>query len=306
LLVDLPPGRGQIARWGGAILRGLVLLLLIVALAGPRWPDLRTRLPAEGIAITLVVDVSGSMAERDYQWHEERLSRLEAAKRALRLFVAGGEGPNGEQLEGRPEDLIGLVAFATRPESVCPLTLSHSALLRLLDDEQPRAGPDEAQTNIGDALAWGLYRLQSAGPRRRVLILLSDGEHNVPPPALKPRQAAHLAAHLGVPIHTIDAGGDAEQGETTAEGSAPSAADRISGERALQAVAKLSGGQYFRAHDTQGLLAVCRRIDRLERAAIQSFQYRRYYEGYPWAGLASFVFLVLLYLLEWTVWRRLP
>jgi Ca-activated chloride channel family protein len=306
LLTELPPGRGRVARWGGAILRGMVVLLLIVALAGPRWPDLRTRLSAEGIAIVLVVDVSGSMAERDYAWRDERISRLEAVKRALRLFVAGGEGPAGEQLDGRPEDLIGLVTFATRPENVCPLTLSHSALLHLLDAEQPRAGPDEGQTNIGDAIAWGLFRLQSAGPRRRVLILLSDGEHNVPPPALKPRQAAQLAANLGVQVYAIDAGGDAAGTETPAEGSAPSAADRVAGERALQAVAKLSGGQYFRAHDTQGLLTVCRRIDRLERQEIQSFQYRRYYEGYPWCALGSFVFLVTLYVLEWTVWRRLP
>src|SRR5437016_771861 len=62
LLTGLPPGRGRVARWGGAILRGLVVLLLAVALAGPRWPDLRTRLEAQGIAIVLVVDVSGSMA----------------------------------------------------------------------------------------------------------------------------------------------------------------------------------------------------------------------------------------------------
>jgi Ca-activated chloride channel family protein len=279
----------------------LVVLFLLLALAGPRWPDLRTRIAAEGIAIVLVVDVSGSMAERDYDWRSERISRLEAVKRALRLFVAGGEGPAGEQLEGRPEDLIGLVTFATRPENICPLTLSHSALLHLLDAEQPRSGPDEGQTNIGDAIAWGLHRLDSAGPRRRVVILLSDGEHNVPPPALKPRQSAQLAANLGVPVYAIDAGGDAPGTETPAEG-----ADRAAGERALQAVAKLTGGTYFRAHDTPGLLAVCRRIDRLERQEIQSFQYRRYYEGYPWCALGSFVFLVALYVLEWTAWRRLP
>jgi Ca-activated chloride channel family protein len=303
LFAGLPAGRSRIARWGGAGLRAAALLFLVLALAGPRWPDLRTRITTEGIALVMLVDVSGSMAERDFDWGEERLSRLEAVKRAFRLFVAGGEGPDGEGLEGRPEDQIGLVTFAARPESPCPLTLSHSVLLRLLDAEQPRSVPTESQTNIGDAIAWGLHRLESAGPRRKVLVLLSDGEHNVPAPALLPRQAAQLAANLRVPIYAIDTGGPAVR---AGEAVSRSAADREAGERALQAAARITGGQYFRAHDTRALLAVCRDIDRLERQEIQSFQYRRYYEGYPWLGLASLVFLLTVQVLELTLWQRVP
>jgi Ca-activated chloride channel family protein len=149
------------------------------------------------------------------------------------------------------------------------------------------------------------------------MILLTDGEHNVPPPALKPRQAAQMAASLGVPIYALDAGpltpvssptGGGEGGARAAsqEGSAQSAADRANAERILQAVAKVTGGRYFPAHDSQTLLAVCRDIDRLERRPIQSFQYRRYYEGYPWFGLASLVFLVGVTVLEMTVWQRSP
>ena len=67
-LAGLPAGRGRWARYGGAGLRGLALLLLVVALAGPRWPDRRTRIDTEGIAIQMVVDVSGSMAEPDFDW----------------------------------------------------------------------------------------------------------------------------------------------------------------------------------------------------------------------------------------------
>jgi Ca-activated chloride channel family protein len=280
------------------MLRGAGLLLLIVALAGPRWPDLRTRITTEGIAVMLVVDVSGSMAERDFDWQGEAVSRLDALKRVLGLFVAGGAGPEGESFEGRPHDLIGLVTFATRPESVCPLTLSHSAVLRLLDAEQPRSVPTESETNLGDALAWGLHRLDSAGPRRRVIVLISDGEHNVPPPALTPRQAGQLAANLHVPVYTIDTGGTAAEEQPDA--------GRALGERALQAVAQLTSAQAFRADDTRGLLAASQEIDRLERQEITSYQYRRYYEGYAWFGLASLVFLVVAQVLDRTVWQRIP
>src|SRR5579875_2827245 len=148
-LRSLPAGKARWARWGSAGLRSLALLLLILATAGPRWPDLRTRIETEGIAMVMLVDVSGSMAERDFDWHGEPISRLEAVKKAFQLFVAGNDGssllspPEVEEIKregdgtdisdfrGRPTDLIGLVTFATRPETACPLTLSHSVLLRL-------------------------------------------------------------------------------------------------------------------------------------------------------------------------------
>lgn len=303
-LAALPLGRGWWARRGGAVLRAAALVLLVVALAEPRVPDLRTRIATEGIALMLIVDVSGSMAERDFLWDAEPVPRLDAVKRVLHLFVAGGAGPNETVFAGRPDDLIGLIAFATRPETACPLTLSHGVLLNILSELEPKTAPDEARTNIGDALAWGLHRLESAGPRRKVIVLLTDGEHNIPPPALKPRQAAQLAAGLRVPVHVIDAAGAGTSAEVSPPGTAP--ADRATVAAILHSVASLTGGRYFAANDTQSLLAVCTEIDRLERREIQSFLYRRFYDLSPWCGLAAFVILIGVRLLELTVWRGVP
>jgi Ca-activated chloride channel homolog len=300
----LPVGRGRMARWGGAALRAGALTALALAVAGPRWPDVRSRVETEGIAIVMLVDVSGSMAEPDFDWQGLRISRLDAVKRAFSLFVAGGDGPGGGHLDGRPNDLIGVVTFATRPETACPLTLSHAVLLHILDAEQPRSLPTECETNIGDAIAWGLEALESAGPRRKMMILLSDGEHNVPPPALKPRQAAQLAANLHVPVYAIDAGGD-NRGLQGKEKS-PSANDPLIGPTNLRGVAQLTGGRYFQARDSQALVNVCSDIDHLERQEIQSFQYRRYYEGYAWFGLASLFLFAGVRFLETTFWQRVP
>lgn len=312
-LAGLPAGRNQWARWGGAGLRAGALLFLVIALAGPRWPDSGTRLPTEGIAIVMLVDVSGSMAEPDFDWHGQPISRLEAVKKVFHLFVEGGEGPNGETLEGRADDLIGLVTFATWPHSACPLTLSHAVLLRLLDAEQPRSVPTESRTNISDAIVWGLHRLDNAQNGRKVLVLLSDGEHNVPESPVTPRQAAQLAANRRVPIYTIDAGGETESAleagveERKSELDTQAAAKiRVEGMRMLQAVATITGGKSFQARDTATLLAVCREIDRLERREIQSFQYRRYFEGFPWVGLAGLACWVLVKVLEMTWWLRIP
>jgi Ca-activated chloride channel family protein len=309
-LAGLPTGRSTHARWGGALLRGGALLLLVLALAGLRWPDRSTRIPTEGIAIMMVTDVSGSMAEPDFDWRGQPISRLEAVKRAFRLFVEGGDADEGRHFEGRPADLVGLVTLATRPDSPCPLTLSHSVLLHLLEAEQPRSVPGESETNISDGMVLGLLRLKSAGTRRKIMILLSDGEHNVPhPPSdFTPRQAAQIAANLHVPVYTIDAGGSGtsrtEEGEPGT--SQEAALLRTEGKRTLQEVAHITRGQYFQAADTKSLLRVCQEIDRLERSEIRSFQYRRYYEAYPWLGLGALVMWVTVTVLEMTFWRRLP
>jgi Ca-activated chloride channel family protein len=299
--------RGRWVRRLTLGMRCLSLALLVTALAGPRWPDPGSRLSTDGVAIVILVDVSGSMAERDYDWHGQTISRLDAVKKVFRIFVEGGELPNGRRLEGRRSDQIALVPFATRPELGCPLTLNHAVLLKMLDEEKPRDSSADGLTNIGDALAWGLHRLKPAAGRKQVVVLLTDGEQTVYDNVLKPRQAAQLAGNLGadVRIYAIDAGSD----RPTTEGLEPaSAADRITAKKTLQDVAKLSkkGGKYFAASDTAALAEACAEIDDLERAPIPSFEYRLYDEGYPWFGLAALSLWVLLLVLERTVWRRVP
>src|SRR5262249_24540539 len=71
-----PAGRSPAARSGSLALRLMALPCLAVALAQPRWPDLRTRLDTEGVALMMVLDASGSMAERDFDWGGEPVSRL--------------------------------------------------------------------------------------------------------------------------------------------------------------------------------------------------------------------------------------
>jgi Ca-activated chloride channel family protein len=317
-LAGLPVGRARLAVWGGAGLRCFGLLLLVLALAGPRWPDLRTRVETDAVAIVMLVDISGSMNELDFNWNGVTITRLEAVKRAFKLFVKGGraveeagDGPDTDTFEGRPTDLIGLVVFSTRPETACPLTLSHSALLRTLNAQRP-----QTETNVSDAVVTGLHRLQAAGARRKVLLLLSDGEHNIRKrwwqrprgSGWSPRQAAQVAAALNVPIHVIDAGAGsnvsvAEQG--TARDDDP-AASRKRAVQMMQDIAHITGGRYFSAADTSSLLGACRAIDALERQPVESFQYRRYHEAYPWLGLAALLCWAVVLGLERTLWRRFP
>ena len=302
--------RARVPRVTGELLRCLAVVCVVLALAGPRTPDLKTRLPTEGIAIIFVLDTSGSMEDSTFVWDagSSPVSRREAAKRAFRLMVAGGDGPDGLHFDGRSTergtDAIGLVTFSNWPHPVCPPTLNHSVLLTILDTVRPASARDTA-TNIGDAIAEGVIRLDHATATRKVLILLTDGEHNVDladkeRQVLKPRQAASLAANLGIPIYTIDAGGDPPGDNSDA------AKQRLAGREINRAVAEMTGGKSFTANDGHQLLDVCGQIDAMERQPIVGFVYRRYHEYYPWLALAAVALATLAFGLEQTVWRRVP
>jgi Ca-activated chloride channel homolog len=320
LFDGLPRGRAGRARVIGAIVRTLALLCLIVAVARPRLPDMKTRIPTEGVAVVIVLDVSGSMeTDRAFVWQEDSapISRREAARRAFHLFVKGGEAPDGTRFEGRAtergSDAIGLVTFTNYPQPVCPPTLNHSVLLHILDNTRPVSIRDEG-SNLGDAIAQALIMLEKQKLQRKAIIVLSDGESNydtverieingvvqeVHP--LKPRQAAQLAANLGVRIYTIDTGGD-----PPANAKKDEIKQRNDGRAINQAVANLTQGRSFDANDGQQLLEVCRTIDSLERQPIESNVFRRYHELYPWFGGAGLALMVLVFVAELTIWRRLP
>ena len=285
----LPCGRAPIAEWGGAVGRGLILALCILAAAGPRTPDAATRLPAEGIAIVLVVDVSGSMSTAT-----GGVTRLDAAKQTFRAFVQGGDG-----LPGRPNDALALVTFAALPDATCPLTLNHDVLLALLDEQAPRSGVD-AGTNVGDALAEALLRLEAAGNVRKVIVLLSDGEHNATGDGpLRPLAAGQLAHALGVPVYAIDCGGEPA-------GDAGAVAQRSAGRKVLADLADLTAGRFFPANSAGELREAVKQIDALEKRPLASFRTRKYRDHTPAAAFAAFGLLALGGLLESTWLRRFP
>ncbi len=298
LFLGLPVGRAARAKWGGTIFRGLILAGLILAAANPRWPDLRTRIPVDGVAIVLVLDVSDSMGQPDYG--TPPVSRLTAAKQAFRLFVAGGTAPDGTRLDGRPNDQLALVTFAAVPQTTCPLTLNHTVLLKVLDEQQTLNGI-HGGTNIGDALLEALVRLDAAGERPKLVVLFSDGESNTSGNGtLTPVQSAGLAEKLGIPVHTIDCGGD---GPTTAPDEARQRAD---GRATMDAVAGMTGGKAFVADSAEELRDVLKGIDALTRQPAPAPRYRRFHDFGVWCGLAAVGLLAALALLERTRWRTLP
>ena len=249
----------------------------------------------EGIALAMVVDVSGSMgAVNDFQWDDQKITRLEGVKKVFRLFIEGGQAPDGSTLPGRPQDLVSIVKYHSFPETACPLTLDHAVLFKILKDLRPATAVEGGQSNPGDALALALIGLRKASVKRKVIIFLTDGESNVDKPALRPRQAAQLA-ELDIPIYAIDAIPDSNTGEES-EKPARTCKRRRHYERTLfQGQQRPGPDRGLRPDRSAGTLA--------HRFA---FEYSKYYDGFLWFALAGLACWLNVVFLEATLWRKVP
>ncbi|MFH1419108.1 MAG: VWA domain-containing protein [Planctomycetota bacterium] len=267
-------------------LRSLAVALLVLAIARPQEADEETRVSTEGIAIQLAVDRSGSMEQPDLSdAHGEQQRRIDAVKDVVQAFVEGDD----DALRGRPDDLIGLIAFGTYADTECPLTRDHGHLLRALEKIEPYNSKEEGMTAIGDALLLATERIRNIGRRfakqasfrikSRIIILLTDGEQTAG--KFTPEEAAEVAAALGVKVYTIGAAPDYEvlNAGTFFARRAPTRID----EEGLKKVADMTGGKYFRARDADSLRSIYAEIDQLERSVIDETRLYHYEElAYRW------------------------
>jgi Ca-activated chloride channel family protein len=289
--------KGSWGRWGPGLLTGLraaAVVLLVLALARPQTADARVVTHSKGISIQLVIDNSYSMRTTDYDLGRESISRLDAVKHSVRLFIRGGE----HGLSGRPDDRIGIITFARDPDVVCPATLDHAAALDALEHIQlaPPVG-----TNIGDALAWALDRLRHDPAKEKVIILLSDGSHNVKE-GMAPLAAAKLAADLKVKVYTIGAVGNRFGKVIVTRRGEDDSVD----EPMMQKIADTTGGKYYRATDTNGLTSIYQDIDTLEKSQLEQSVRVSYREWFVAAMAPAILLLFLEQLLAATRLLRVP
>lgn len=278
-----------LAPW--LILAGLALL--IIALARPQSIFARTLRKSDAIAVQMVVDCSGSMQALDFATRDQpQWTRLDVVKETFAKFIRQRTG-----------DLVGLVTFGGYASSRVPLTLDHAALLHSLEGvdiareqfskEGQLLNQEEMLTAIGDALATGCARLEEAGVKSRIIVLLSDGESNTG--LIKPEEAAKAAKTMGIKIYTIGIG---------STGRAPFLARDVFGrqtigygqvrldEEQLRSIATSTGGKYFNVKDAKGLEQTLEAIGKLEKTTINTELYNKYDEHFPIvlaAGLALVV-----------------
>lgn len=285
------------------------LVLLAVALIRPQRGIEQTQRRTRGVDIIIALDVSGSMEVFDLpdadQMNALQFNRLvrEQADRP-RIRIAKEEVKRFVEL--RPDDRIGLVAFASRAYTACPPTLDHGFLLQHL--ERLDAGMlQDALTGIAQPITTAASRLRESEAKRRVIVLFTDGASNREA-RITPRQAAELAAMFDITIHTVGIG--SKFGFVIRRGifgnPKPQRVQADLDEALLRDIADLTGGRYFHAEDQEGLEAAMKAIDALEKVEIEQTVYTDYRDLFPPLLTVGGLLLLAAYLLEHTLLLRLP
>jgi Ca-activated chloride channel homolog len=265
-------------------LRSLVLILIIILLARPQFGQSHSNSKQLGLDILLAVDTSQSMSAIDLKLNGNNVDRLTVVKSILRDFI-----------KKRNSDRLGLLVFGEHAYTQCPLTTDHGAILDLLDHIQiGMVGP---ATAIGSAIAIGVKRLKDLKAKSRILILMTDGENTAG--NISPQLATELAKETGIKIYTIGVGQD---GEVPMKIQTPFGVQTIRqifhvDENSLTQIAEQTGGQYFRAQNTEDLIKIYNHIDKLEKTEIEVKQYNSFTDIYePFLWFAFLLFMVELIL----------
>jgi Ca-activated chloride channel homolog len=284
------------SRIGGLVwlLPIIAAALMIVGLARPQRSHSRTSVTANGIDIVLGLDISGSMQALDFKINNTRVNRVAVVKSVVSKFI-----------DERPNDRIGLVAFAAAPYIVSPLTLDHDWLQQNL--ERINVGIGDDGTAIGSAIAAAVNHLRTTATKSKVVILLTDGVNNsgkIPPLA-----AAEAARALGVKVYTIGVGvrGKAPIPMRDQAGNTHVVMAEVDvDEKTLQAIADETGGRFYRATDTDSLQKIYEQINHYETSAQTVEKFEHVEELYRWTLFPALGLLGLWVLLQHTWYRRLP
>ena len=286
VLVSLGRRVRQTAGGFSLPLAWIALAFAIVALSRPVWRETYQSRTASGIDIMIALDVSLSMDIDDFIDQGRKARRIEVAKMVVDDFISR-----------RPDDRIGLVAFAGRPRDASPITLDHKWLRAALgqvrlNDRYDRGTVKEQGTAIGSAIAAASTRLDSRDAKSKVIVLITDGASNSG--KISPIEAAENAKLLGIKIYTIAIG--------TEQGRVDRSIMRYPYQEfdlpTLRKMASLTGGEHYWAQDLDALKTTFRTIDQLEKTDVKSHTVNEDTELFVWFLSAALAFAVLAALVQ--------
>ncbi len=256
-------------------------LALVTATARPAWVGDPVEVSRSGRDLMLAIDLSGSMEEKDFELRGRRVDRLTATKAVAGEFIKKREG-----------DRIGLILFGDQAYLQTPLTFDRQTVHRLLNESATRlAGRNTA---IGDAIGLAIKQLRKQEDRQQVLILMTDGTNTAG--RVGPLEAAKMAAQEKLKIYTVGIGAAprTRRGLLGMRSAGRSDLD----EKTLKAIAKETGGQYFRAHNTREFARIYEELDRLEPVEKEMESYRPRHDLFQWPLLLFMLFSAV------TLWLR--
>ena len=284
----------------------LGLILTVLSISRPRLDQSTQRIVSSGVDIVLGVDLSASMLALDMSPSpSEPNTRLDVVKEVIQEFI-----------EKRKYDRIGLVAFAVDPYLVSALTLDKEYLQSNL--ARLKVGlTEQTGTNIGSVLAEGINRLRTLESKSKILILLTDGKDE-PAPKHSPIIFAEGAKKDKIKIYTIAIGASTRTRTYLYDPNARDIMRYANGtpvvevaeypvdKEILQEIAQRTDAKFFEAGDKSTLRSIYDEIDQLEKTDIQLEVNALYEDLYQWPLASGFILLVVGFLLERSIFLRIP
>ena len=268
------------------VFRIAAIVLMVLALARPRYQEEVTLVDSEGIDIVLAMDVSTSMLARDLY-----PDRINASKDIAVEF-----------LSQRKSDRIGIVVFAGESFTQCPLTTDKRTLINLMQEISTDLIEDG--TAIGNGLATAVARLSESDAKSRVVVLLTDGVNNSG--EVSPQMAVEIAKTYGIRVYTIGVGreGMAPYPVMTPWGVEVRNLEVEIDEDLLKQIADETGGRYFRANDNTKLAEIYDEINQMEKARTTVDSFPIYKELFGKYALLALLLILAELVLNWFVIRR--
>ncbi len=293
----------QMPRVFQAVLVGLVLVLVSVALAGPKVQYQKTVFNRSGIDVVIGIDMSKSMLAEDATLPAEGEPLFRVANRLNRArhFAL-------ELLSEMQGEQIGVLLFASSGIEIVPLTRDYGfcryVVTHINDADITVPGSD-----LGEAILGAVSMFEEEGGKAaRILVLLSDGEDTrVDEPSFF-SEAALTAAKRGVQVFTVGIGSGRsvlipvrnEDGTEIIsyyldeEGNPLKT--RLEQER-LKTIAEITGGHYIAAADVRAAEGMMEAI--LEEA--REVEYTKV-EEQAWLRLSPYLLLAGFILFAWGLW----
>jgi len=287
-------------------LRAVCITLVILAMARPQI-GMGTKVRKEGIAIVIAIDCSSTMLAEDLKLsltdfvklshvigENTRINRIDAAREIVKEFISS-----------RPDDMIGLVAFASQAFLVCPLTFDHDWLLRSLG--RVKIGLIKDGTAIGSGILTSLNALKDVRAKSRIIILLTDGINNFG--QISPLTAAKAARALGIKIYTVGVASDGRVPFPVEDDYGRVTYKQVIievNEKVLKEIANITGGDYFRVTDMESLRVSYKEIDRLEKTQIEEIGYEEYSDIFTIFLIPALGLLLVEIFISNTFLRKIP